>query len=240
MKIKNKTSLDFNADYWRYNLQYPDWYIRLENELRENIFPIVHDNYIIKRYRHQIYELTAKLLEDGKIPLAKNGQNLDRERKPIDTIIIHHTEEDPDITLSKLSAIGLIRQYAKHYLEDKAIGGQAIWSGHFLNNKQVFFAYHWLIRPNGKVERLLKDVHIGWHSGNWEINRQSIGIAFSGNYEHSSPSRTQIEATALLIKKHYSYLEKERIWGHREVKEERTCPGDKFIDGWKENLLSLI
>lgn len=244
MIVENKANLDFNANYWRDNLQYPDWYIRLEKDLKENIFPIVHDNVSLKKYRHKIYELTAELMDFGKIPLAESGANLDKERKPIDTIVIHHTEEYPNIALSKLSAIGLIRQYAMHYLENDMLGervrGKAIWSGHFRGNKQVFFAYHWLIRLDGEAERLLEDKCVGWHSGNREINTKSIGIAFSGNYEHSSPPMDQIEAAALLIKNNYPQIQKDGIFGHREVKEGRTCPGDRFIGDWKEELLRLV
>ena len=184
------------------------------------------------------------MLEKGQIPLAKEGPNLDAGRKEIDTIIIHHTEEEPDIRLTKLSAIGFVRQYGRKYLENNVLGhrlkGQAIWSGHFENKKMVFFAYHWLIRPDGKEERLLNDKYIGWQSADKNINARSIAISLSGDYENSRPPLSQIKEAAKIIKENYSYIKKDRILGHREVKKGRTCPGEYFLKEWKNTLLSLI
>lgn len=236
--------LDFNRGYWETKLRQLDWYIRLEKELNELIFPIVHNDSELKTFRDKVYELVEELLEKGQIPLAKQGPNLDVERKPIETIIIHHTEEEPEIRLSKLSAIGFVRQYGLAYLKNDVVGhplkNQPIWSGHFREGKMVFFAYHWLVRPDGTAERLLQDNYIGWHSGNWEINTKSIAIAFSGDYEEDIPLLSQIEGAAKILRENYPQIAKNRILGHREVKEGRTCPGAHFLGGWKNTLLELI
>ena len=236
--------LDFNREYWEHRLKNQDWYIRIEKDLYEKIFPIVNKNSEIKAFRHKIYELIEELIEKKQIPLAKEGPNFDSDRKPVDTIVLHHTKEEPDIRLGKLSAIGFVRQYGLAYLGNDVCGyqlkGQPIWSGHFRNGKMVFFAYHWLIRPNGSAERLLKDEYIGWHSGNWEINAKSIAIAFSGDYEEDTPSFSQIKGAVRIIKDNYSRVSRNRILGHREVKEGRTCPGASFLKEWKSTLLNLI
>lgn len=236
--------LDFNKEYWEKQFKNPNWYIKLEKELNEIIFPIVHKNPEIKSFRHKVYELAENLLENNQIPLAKKGPNLDGERKPIETIIIHHTEEESDIRLSKLSAIGFIRQYGLAYLENDVWGhqlnGRPVWSGHFRNDKMVFFAYHWLVRPDGKEERLLKDDYIGRHSVDWEMNTKSIAIALSGDYEDNIPPISQIEGVAKIIKENYPQIAKNRILGHREVKEGRTCPGNYFLKEWKNTLLDLV
>lgn len=230
--------------HWESNLQYSDWYIRLEKELNKYFFPVVHDDPSLKKSRHEIYDLIENYLSKDKIPLANEGPHFDEERKKIDTIIIHHTEEDPGMTKEKLSAIGLVRLYAPKYLANDVRGhklrGEPLWSGHFMNDKQVFYGYHWLIRINGDVEQLLDDKYIGWHSGIWDINTRSIGIALSGNYEHSSPPLKQIESAAKLIKNHYCAIDKVKILGHREVKEGRTCPGDQFLSHWKQMLLKIL
>lgn len=236
--------LDFNKEFWESQLRQPDWYIKLEKELGEFIFPIVHKNPELKTFRHKVYELIEGLLANKQIPLAEGGPNFDAERQSIDTIIIHHTEEEPDIRLSKLSAIGFVRQYALKYLENDVLThqlkGQPIWSGHFTNGNMVFSAYHWLIRPDGTAEKLLKDKHIGWHAGDWNINTRSIAIAFSGDYEESIPPIPQIEGAAQVIKEYYSQVIKRRILGHREVKKGRTCPGAYFLKEWKKTLLNLV
>ena len=232
--------LDFDRAAWERELIFPDWYVRLEEDLRSLVFPVVRPDPDLKRFRHQVYELVEALLEDGTLPLAKDGPEMDAERKPVDTIVVHHTTEEPDIRLGKLSAIGLVRQYAFQYLSDNVLGrrvrGQPIWSGHFRQGKMVFFAYHWLLRPDGSTERLLEDSSIGWHAGNWDINTRSIGLAFSGDYEDSTPPATQIEAAAHLMRTHYPQVARERIFGHNEIVVGTTCPGSRFLKGWKNAL----
>lgn len=229
--------------YWQEQLQHQDWYIKLERYLREKIFPVTDDPEI-KRLRQSFYETVEEMLNAGKTPLAKKGPDFDKERKPIDTIVIHHTSEDPDIRLSKLSAIGFVRQYGLDYLEGKTIGfelrGQPIWSNHFKDGKMVFYAYHWLIRPNGEGERLLEDSNVGWQSGNWDINTRSVAISLSGDYGDSVPSKEQLESISKIIKGNYSSVDKNRIFGHREINPNTTCPGSKFLgnNGWKNLLVS--
>jgi len=236
--------IDFQRAYWESKLTYPDWYIRIEDELRQLFFPVVHGHSQLKAFRHQVYELVEELLESSSIPLATCGPNRDEMRRPIDAVVIHHTEEEPDIRLSKLSAIGLVRQYAFQYLagdvSGRTVRGEPIWSGHFRQGKMVFFAYHWLVRPDGTAERLLEDAYIGWHAGNWQINTSSIGLALSGNYEEATPPLVQIEAVARLIRTNYPQVTAGSIVGHREVVAGITCPGADFLNGWKQTLLDAV
>ena len=228
-------------EYWQEQLQHPDWYIRLEDYLKERIFP-VSKNINEKRLRQSFYETVESMLIVGKIPLAKKGPDLDAQRKPIDALVIHHTSENPDITLSKLSAIGLVRQYGTHFIEGDIVGhkvrGNPVWSGHFKDGRMVFFAYHWLVRPNGDYERLLEDNCIGLQSGNWDVNTRSIAIVLSGDYSNRFPSEEQINSIKKIISGNYSGVDKNRILGHREVNPKATCPGNKFLGskGWKNIL----
>lgn len=243
MAMPLEMNLDFERTYWESRLRSPDWYNRLEDKLNQLFFPVVHDNPQLKAFRNQVYELVEELLESKAIPLAERGPDLDQARRPIDTIVVHHTEEAPDMKLGKLSAIGLVRQYARQYLSNNVLGrrvrGEPIWSGHFRNGAMVFFAYHWLIRPDGVIERLLEDAYIGWHAGNWDVNTRSVGIALSGNYENDTPPIAQIEAAAKVIRKHYFHVAVNDIAGHREITEGITCPGANFLEGWKERLIAL-
>lgn len=228
---------------FRQALIHPDWYIRLKDYLIKVELPIVHDDPILFARRMVFYKIVEEMLEKGEIPLAQSGPDLDSERQNIDSIVIHHAETDSGIKLDTLSAIGFIRQYAKGYLEDnvwgrKGLRGKSIWSGHFRDGEMVFFAYHWLIRSDGKAERLLKDAEVGHHA--LDMNPMSIGIAFDGNYEHSTPPLEQIMATAEVINLQYHFVDKSRILGHLETNPDRTCPGDKFLGGWKKILLSGI
>lgn len=234
----------FEHARWEGAFRRPDWYSLLERELREMIFPLVHDDPALKAWRHQVYQLAGEMLTREQIPLASDGPDLDRERRLPDTLVLHHTEGEPDLSLERLNAIGLLRQYGLQYLENNVLGravrGEPVWSGHFRQGRMVFFAYHWLVRPDGTCERLLSDRAIGWHAGNWNINTRSIGIALSGNYEHATPPAGQIAAAARLISMHYPSIAHKRVLGHCEVLASLTCPGDRFLNGWKAQLLRLL
>jgi len=96
------------------------------------------------------------------------------------------------------------------------------------------------VRMNGDVERLLPDSEVGWQSGNWEVNCRSISICLDNDFENSIPPKTVIAAVAKITRENYNRIEKERIFGHREINSKTTCPGNLFLDGWKKDLLSLI
>ena len=236
--------LDFQRDYWETRLRFPDWYSRLEDELTSLFFPVVHDDPRLKAFRNQVYALIAELLACKELPLAATGPDLDTARQPVDTVVIHHTEEDAAISLDRLSAIGLVRQYAFQYLADNVLGhrvrGQPIWSNHFREGQMVFFAYHWLIRPDGTAERLLEDSSFGWHAGDWQINTRSVGIALSGNYEAAIPPLPQIESATRVIHSYYPHVSRNSIVGHREVRKDVTCPGAYFLETWKDMLVSSV
>jgi N-acetyl-anhydromuramyl-L-alanine amidase AmpD len=109
----------------------------------------------------------------------------------------------------------------------------------------VFWPYHWFVREDGRVERLLKDHEIGWQAGDWDINCRSVAICFDGDYENSRPSDIELHAAAKIIKENYSQVSRERIFGHREVNPKTTCPSNLFLSedgkrGWKEDLLSFV
>jgi hypothetical protein len=235
---------DFVHAYWENKFRCPDWYQQLAYELSNFIFTVVHDDPQLKAWRHQVYSLVGDMLERGEIPLASTGPDLDAARQPLDTIVLHHTEEEALIPLAKLNAIGLLRQYGQQYLENDVLGravqGEPVWSGHFRQGRMAFFAYHWLIRPDGTCERLLEDRALGWHAGNWDINTRSIGLALSGNYEHASPPAAQLAATAQLIRTHYPFIATARILGHQEIRPELTCPGEHFLAVWRDPLLQAI
>lgn len=169
-------------------------------------------------WKKEIYSYIERDLENGSIQLNKNYHDWDDERKPIDTIVIHHTSNDKSLTLSRLNAKHMFRLYRPFFTnpneDNKAIKGEAISSGHFTNGVQIFYGYHWLVRLDGTPERLLTDNYVGWHAGNWDINTKS--------------------------KDNYKNVPIENILGHNEVNKNTVCPGNGFIDGWKLTLMNLI
>ncbi|MDO8572564.1 MAG: peptidoglycan recognition family protein [bacterium] len=236
----------FDEQKWTEAIKRHTWYLFLaEDLLNLNKKAQEGNGKITQEIKDEVYSFFENHLANGDIMLGRQGPNWDQERKPIDTVVIHHTRGNPNITQQRLSAMHLIRLYALYYASptyepDKYIKGQPIYSNHFRDGKQVFYAYHWLVRMNGDVERLLPDNETGWHAGNWEVNCRSVAICLDNNYENSSPSDVVLSATAKIIKENYGNVDKKRIFGHREINPKKTCPGNLFLDGWKGNLLEII
>lgn len=163
----------------------------------------------------------------------------DVERKPVDTIVIHHTANPPGMRPAYLSALELLRLYLPTYAqnqtpEDVIQFNKPISSGHIRNGKQIFWPYHWIIRKDGKAERLLEDEEIGWHAGNWVINCKSVAIVFDNDYENGTPSEVELAAAKEIIGKYPNVT----ILGHQEVNLKTVCPSNFFLgeNGWKKKL----
>ncbi len=193
----------------------------------------------------QIYDYFEDRLKRGRIALAKTGQDYDAERKPIDTVIIHHSSQHPGMTKERLSGIDLFRLYAPQYAAKEPVRG--VYSGHFRLGFQVFWPYHWIIRHDGRTERLLLDKETGWQAGDWDVNCRSIAILLDNDYENSEPSSVELAAIARIIKDNYPQVPRENILGHCEVNKKTFCPSKLFLSdestsrtGWKKKLLDLM
>jgi N-acetyl-anhydromuramyl-L-alanine amidase AmpD len=144
-----------------------------------------------------------------------------------------------------MNAVQLLNVYAPYFANptdkrEKSLQGQPIWSNHFKNNKQVFYLYHWLMRMDGTFERLLDDDQIGWHAGNWDINKRSIGICLDNDYENQDPTDEVLRKLAHHIKQNYPQIKPKNVIGHREARDGTICPGQNFLTIWKPKLLRYL
>lgn len=161
-----------------------------------------------------------------------------------DTIVIHHTALPPGITWQELSKLQREQVYAKRFGStdpDPYVLGLPAYSGHFrlVDGKlvQVFYAYHWLVREDGTVERLLADTDVGWHAGNWDWNLRSLGICFDGDYSKTPPSDAAMHACGVLIAEYADLFPLRYLKGHNEVRKEPTeCPGSWFLEKGADGL----
>lgn len=219
----------------------PLWYLHLQDHLKEYFYSYNGEkeqktNEWLNE-RAEFIELVMELHEQKLVAVGKFGVNYDRERAPIDTAIIHHSSSLPDESLLRLEALSLIRIYAPvHANPEEACFQNPIWSNHFFEDRQTFMPYHYLIFPDGRQVQTLKDEYIGWHCGNWNYNKKSIGICFVDNLLERKPTEAALETAREIIKKY----QPKHVLGHREVKDNRTCPGNLFLgeDGWKKKLIS--
>lgn len=232
--------ITFDRDRWRDELVKPDWYLYLvDSPEYQRLTEPPRDGSDTERAK--LKEAALSFLEEelaaDRVALGLVGPDWDEERKPVDTVIIHHTGNPPDITPARLNAIQLLKLYAPHYARTAEISGQPIWTNHFRGGRPIFWAYHWLVRWDGSVERLLEDDEIGWQAGDWSVNCRSIAVCFDGDFEREVPSARMLGTAADLIRAHYSKVSVDRILGHCEVNPKTVCPGTMFINGWKRTIL---
>ena len=233
----------FDTEEWEEKIKNPFWYDEAPQLIDAMAALCLHDRAEANKLKEAIYSFFDRKLKEGKVALGSCGKKWNQDRKPIDTIILHHTSNPEGLSRDRLSAIELIRLYAPAYAKRKK--REPIYSDHVRDGKQVFWPYHWLIRADGTCERLLNDHEIGWQAGDWDINCRSVAICIDDNHQHSVPDKNELKTIAELIRNNYPQVSKERIFGHREVNPKTTCPSDLFLStaerrGWKEDLLELI
>lgn len=233
------------ASLWQEALQHADWYLWIKDEFRRLEILARQNPHSSKQIKAEVYDLVENAIIQNKIILAKQGTNLDVERQPIDRAIIHHTKNQPGMSLTRLNAMQLLRIYGMYYANptdprEKDFKGQPVWSGHFYKGQQVFWGYHWFVRQDGTAEQILDDAYIGWHAGNWDINTRSIGICIDNDLSETGPSDVVLASIAKILRQSYPQITSGEVFGHREVNQSTVCPGGLFIPSWKDKLLSLL
>lgn len=175
--------------------------------------------------------------------------NWDAERTDPVAIVIHHTGSATPLTPEGLSAAGLEHGYSAVFKNGNADPYIALdsrpYSGHFvrLNDKVVetFALYHVYINAKGESIQYLSDRAIGWHAGNWQVNRESLAIVLEGDFTETSPLEKMLEsAAAQIVQWCGKYPNLKYLSAHREVRKEITiCPGEWYFSGGAERLISL-
>lgn len=231
----------FDPVFWNARIKQPDWYLDYLKLAEKAKSELGEDSIQLRELNKQIRSFFEGALLEGKVALAAEGPDLDKERQEVETIVIHHTSSKPGYRLDYMQATQLLNVYAPAYAnpsaKERGIKGKAIWSGHFRDGRMSFLAYHWLMRMDGSFERLLEDDQIGWHAGNWEVNKKSIAICLDNDYENEDPTDEVLKVLADHIKKYYPGLP---IIGHCEARSGTICPGGNFINGWKPLLLEYL
>lgn len=237
--------MKFDKKYWSKAIKNPDWYLELNAFTKEAKTKLKSDSKEAKQFNKEVRDFFNEKLSKNQVALGSSGPDLDVERKQIDTIVIHHTSYNGRYRLDYLNTVQLLNIYAPYYANptvrgEEMLKGMPLWSGHFRASKQVFWGYHWLMRMNGNFTRLLDDKQIGWHAGNWEINRRSIAICLDNDYENRDPTERVLKKLAAHIKQNYAHIDADNIIGHCEAKESTICPGGNFISSWKDQLVTYI
>lgn len=237
------SSWSFNEDYWDKVITKPDWHMEFVPYAKQTTQGLSQSEK--EQFNKTVRRYFEKALQENRVTLASSGPDLDKQRGRVDTIVIHHTSGKPGYRLSYMEATQLLNIYAPYYgnptiKEERGLKGQAIWSNHFREGRQTFLCYHWLMRMDGSFERLLADDKIGWHAGNWDINKKSIGICLDNDYENQDPTDEILRKLAAHIKQNYPQVKSNKIIGHQEARTGTICPGTNFLVVWKPKLLEAL
>ncbi len=198
--------------------------------------------------RLRMFDDFEQLLQADEVRIGRPGvdelDDHDSYREPIDTVVIHHASRAEGISLPALNALQFLSTYVPRYQEkgnpilNSQGQHQPIYSGHFNENgRQVFYLYHWKVAQDGTVQRLLPDKALLWHAGDWAINKRSVSICIDDDLLFKAPTPESLQAVAGIINTNYAGM---NVIGHSEASATTICPGNRFMKGWKLELLARL
>jgi hypothetical protein len=98
----------FDEAKWRAAIAQPDWYVRLYPELKKMRGGRESESKRAASMKQEVRDFFEAALLESRVALAASGPDLDAERRPIDTIVIHHTSAEPGYRLSRMNAVQLL------------------------------------------------------------------------------------------------------------------------------------
>ena len=136
--------------------------------------------------------------------------------RKITNIVIHHSVTPRDLQLEQqISSFDRTHKARLHPVANKY---------------GLHIAYHYVISGDGNYKKTRGLDEIGYHAGNWAVNKKSIGICLCGNFDIEKPSEEQIATLNRILKElceTYKLREKDIIF-HRDVVSYKSCPGLNF------------
>lgn len=168
----------------------------------------------------------------------------DAGRLPFNLIVIHHSAGPSFLAVAEIEADHVARLYGGRYkgpYDDPYVVGLTPHSGHVVNGRETFIAYHHLVYPDGRMLTTLSPLvkingmwyvdHVGWHAGNWNANCRSIAICLLGDYDHQVPPKKQLEAVRKLILYYRGFSPNLTVEPHKKFNPTKSCPGNTW-DEW--------
>lgn len=108
-------------------------------------------------------------------------------------------------------------------------------------NPESKVSYHYIIEKDGEITELVDTHNTAWHAGKrmdptWEPARKDInpnlytvGIAFAGNADEEKTHQQMFALAALIADvsiRHQFAITEQTIVYHREIRADKTCPGN--------------
>lgn len=154
----------------------------------------------------------------------------------ITCIVIHHSvsPRDQDIAVSAAS-------FSKNHKQ--RLGGrstillpQSVWRKQNVPENS-YVAYHYIINGKGDLLQTRNEWEVGYHASDIGINKSSIGICLTGNFDKDKPTGAQWERLERLVQDLLARYPKarERIYPHRMFAK-KSCPGTNITDDIIKNI----
>ena len=86
--------------------------------------------------------------------------------------------------------------------------------------------YHYFISKKGEIYEGRPHDTIGAHA--IEVNRESVGVCFEGNFNKETMGETQLNASVMLLCLLSLAYDDAEICEHKQISNEKSCPGKKF------------
>jgi len=130
-----------------------------------------------------------------------------RDTKTINSIVVHHSAS----ANSTIQSIDRNHRYRLHP---------------YPNGYGYHIAYHFVIDKEGIITKARPLKEVGYHAGNWGVNKTSLGVCLIGNFQYEKPEKKQLQALKNLIVELISGLLNDNIemFGHKDIKP-TSCPG---------------
>lgn len=142
---------------------------------------------------------------------------LNRDRKTIKKLVIHHTGVPASITTERIAAFNVTKNG---------------WPG---------IGFHYVITDDGTIQQTNALETIAYHAGN--DNDAGIGIAFAGEFSHTTPTSAQISRGGHLIAWLLNTLSlpPSAVVAHKDVAD-TPCPGKEWDNGqnWRASLMQAV
>jgi len=137
----------------------------------------------------------------NELPRHPTKQYAKRDVTELKYIAIHHSGTEG----------GDPQSFARYHIETRD------WPG---------IGYDYVIMGNGTTYKTNNLTTVNYHVGS--KNRETVGICLVGNFDQIKPTQAQYDALSELCRlllQEYPWLE---IKGHKDLQDDRTCPGKNF------------
>jgi hypothetical protein len=188
-------------------------------------------------YATEVYET----LKEGASLETSNGEKVSLSPKQVEVPMVYEAAGNwtdygraltrpahgSNLTYSRRERSYNIKKIIVHVAE----GGFSSTINWF-KNPSANVSAHYVVARNGTIAQCVKHKDIGWHSGKWGVNCQSIGIEHAGYGSNKNTwSRAMYRASARLAayicKRHGVPVNNKHIVPHRRVVA-TLCPGRHF------------